>query len=64
MKRPIAKYFSISHVLDLEPHMNTIIEDLIKHLDKQADPQKPCDLGSWIGFCTLPAISPFCALLT
>ncbi len=54
MKRPVVKYFSLGHVLDLEPHMDAMLRDLIKHLDTRfANPKKPCDLGEWVAFCKL-----------
>ncbi|KAL2020441.1 hypothetical protein VTK56DRAFT_8407 [Thermocarpiscus australiensis] len=59
MKRPVAKYFSLSHVLALEPHMDKVINDLIKQLDERfAKPGKDCDLGEWIAFCKLPLSLP------
>jgi cytochrome P450 len=55
MKRPVAKYFSLGHVLALEPHMDTVIGDLIKNLDERfVKSKKTCDLGEWIAFCKPP----------
>lgn len=59
MKRPIAKYYSLGHVLAIEPHMDTVINDLIKHLDNRfAIPNRPCSLGEWIAFCKFPHTAP------
>jgi hypothetical protein len=59
MKRPVVKYFSLGHVLALEPHMDMVIADLIKNLDERfANPNKTCDLGEWIAFCKHPPIPP------
>lgn len=60
MKRPVVKYYSISHVLALEPHMNVVVRDFLQQLDERfALPGKVCDLGEWIAFCKLPvALSP------
>ncbi|KAK4149176.1 Pisatin demethylase [Chaetomidium leptoderma] len=58
MKRPVAKYFSLSHVLALEPHMDTVIRDLIKNLDARfINPKKSCDLGDWVAFYAWDLIS-------
>ncbi|KAK3306759.1 cytochrome P450 [Chaetomium strumarium] len=51
MKRPVVKYYSLSHVLGIEPHMDTVISDLLGHLDRRfANTNKECDLGEWIAF--------------
>ncbi|KAK3294499.1 cytochrome P450 [Chaetomium fimeti] len=58
MKRPVAKYFSLGHVLALEPHMDTVITDLMKNLDDRfVNPKKTCDLGEWVGFYAWDLIS-------
>ncbi|KAK4033039.1 Pisatin demethylase [Parachaetomium inaequale] len=58
MKRPVVKYFSLGHVLALEPHMDTVISDLIKNLDERfVKSKKPCDLGEWIAFYAWDLIS-------
>jgi hypothetical protein len=55
MKRPLAKFFSVGHVLALEPHMDTVVKDLIGHIDKRfVNPKKNCDLGEWVAFCKPP----------
>jgi hypothetical protein len=55
MKRPIVKYYSLSHVLGVEPHLDTVITDLLGHLDRRfANTDKECDLGAWIAFCKTP----------
>lgn len=63
-QRPIAKHFSFSSVLALEPHMDKVINDLCSHLERRFTdgPQKgkPCDLGEWIAFCLYPSsLDPF-----
>lgn len=56
MKRPVAKYFSISHTLLLEPHMDVVINDLCQQLENRFvdGPQgvKDCDLGEWVEYCS------------
>ncbi len=66
MKRPIVKYYSLGHVLALEPHMDIVIRDLIKNLDARfVTPEKPCDLGEWVAFCKqLPFLQEGRHLLT
>lgn len=57
MKRPMAKYYSMSSILSFEPRASDMIGDLCGHLDKYADGEKAgkdCDLGQWIAFCKLP----------
>jgi hypothetical protein len=55
MKRPLAKFFSVGHVLALEPHMDTVVNDLIGHIDKRfVNPKKNCNLGEWVAFCKSP----------
>ncbi len=55
MKRPIVKYYSLSSVLALEPHMDKVIEDFCTHLDtrfiKGPDGPKDINLGEWVAFC-------------
>lgn len=59
MKRPVSKYFSLGHVLALEGHMDTVITDLLKHIDTRfIETKKPCDLGEWIAFCKLSPRHP------
>ncbi|KAK3988501.1 Pisatin demethylase [Cladorrhinum sp. PSN332] len=53
IKRPIVKYFTLGNVLGIEPHMNVVIKDFIKHLDTRfaAGPNpKDFDLVSWINY--------------
>ncbi|EAQ87743.1 hypothetical protein CHGG_04362 [Chaetomium globosum CBS 148.51] len=58
MKRPVAKYFSLAHVLALESHMDSVITDLLKHIDTRfVKTKKPCDLGEWIAFYAWDLIS-------
>jgi len=61
MKRPIVKYYSMSYVLALEPHIDTVITDFCKHLDWRfingPNCPKPCDLGEWIDFYAWDVIS-------
>jgi hypothetical protein len=43
MKRPIVKYFSQGNVLSKEILMDTVVEELCRHLDKSFH-DKDCDL--------------------
>lgn len=62
MKRPIVKYYSMSSVLAMEPHVNRVLGDFCKHLenrfmDKTGAPSSDCDLGRWIAYYTWDFIS-------
>ncbi|KXX72952.1 Pisatin demethylase [Madurella mycetomatis] len=60
MKRPVVKYFSQGACLDLEPHMDGVISDFIKHLDQRfASPGslKACNLGEWVAYYAWDLIS-------
>ncbi|CAK7221524.1 hypothetical protein SBRCBS47491_004554 [Sporothrix bragantina] len=62
MKRPIVKYYSMSSVLAMEPHVNRVLGDLCTHLemrfmDKAGQPSSDCDLGRWIAYYTWDFIS-------
>ncbi|KAK4183148.1 Pisatin demethylase [Podospora australis] len=54
LKRPYVNHFTVGAVMALEPHMETVIADLIKQLDnrfvKGPEGQKTLDLGEWINF--------------
>ncbi|CAK7208017.1 hypothetical protein SEUCBS139899_010851 [Sporothrix eucalyptigena] len=61
MKRPIAKYYSMSSVLAMEPQVNAVLNDLCKHLEERfmdgANAGKDGDLGEWIAYYTWDFIS-------
>ncbi|KAK4031758.1 cytochrome P450 [Parachaetomium inaequale] len=51
MKRPLAKFISLGHVLALEPHMDSVVNELIGYIDTRfVKPKKTCNLGEWIAF--------------
>jgi hypothetical protein len=57
MKRPVVKYYSQGACSALEPHMDGVITDFLKHLDERfANPKspKPCNLGDWVAYCERP----------
>ncbi|KAF5672609.1 cytochrome P450 monooxygenase [Fusarium circinatum] len=61
LKRPIVKYYSMSNILNLESHVDTVISDFCDHLetrfmDKQSQ-EKQFDFGQWIAFYTWDMIS-------
>ncbi|KAK3374301.1 cytochrome P450 [Lasiosphaeria ovina] len=53
-KRPVAKYFTMSAVLRLEPHIDSTIAEFIAQLDerfvKGPSGPKECDLGRWVTY--------------
>ena len=56
MQRPIAKHFSISGVLALEPLTDKSIQYLCDALERRftnsgSKKGEPCDLGDWIAYC-------------
>lgn len=52
MKRPVAKFYTPSAVLSIEPLIDSVMSDLCDHLDsKHVQTGKPCDIGSWIAYC-------------
>lgn len=55
MKRPIAKYYSMSSILAFEPDLNEVVDDFCNHLERRFmagdNKGKECDLGKWIAFC-------------
>ncbi|KAK4225379.1 Pisatin demethylase [Podospora fimiseda] len=59
MKRPIVKYFTLGNVLTLEPHLNVVISDMIKEIDKRfvIGTPKDFEFGDWISFFTWDALS-------
>jgi hypothetical protein len=61
MQRPIAKHFSISGVLALEPLTDQSIQQLCDSLEQRfassgSAKGKPCDLGEWIAYCLYPPL--------
>lgn len=58
MQRPIAKHFSSSGVLALEPLADQSIQQLCDTLESRftgssGDTKgEPCDLGEWLAFCS------------
>ena len=58
MQKPIAKYFSISGILALEPLMDESVQDLCNQLERRfAGGAKTCDLGEWIAYCWSPFLT-------
>ncbi|KAH1494942.1 hypothetical protein LV164_001306 [Aspergillus fumigatus] len=55
-KRPIAKYYSMSGVLPLEPHIDETIGFLCRRLEEEfidgPKAGRPCDLGQWLLYYT------------
>jgi hypothetical protein len=52
MKRPVAKYYSSSAVLTVEPLVDKVVGRLCDHLETRfANGSKVCDLGAWIAYC-------------
>ena len=57
IKRPVAKYYSSSSVLALEPHVDEMIDDLCQQLERrfvEGQDGTECDLGEWIAYCARP----------
>ncbi|KAL4883507.1 cytochrome P450 [Aspergillus karnatakaensis] len=55
-KRPIAKHYSLTDVLLLEPHIDEQIEYLCQRLEEKfintSSQEQPCDIDDWISFYT------------
>lgn len=63
MQRPIAKHFSSSGVLALEPLTDRSIQQLCDSLESRfassgSTKGEPCDLGEWLAYCSESPPSP------
>lgn len=63
-KKPIAKYYSPTGVVTLEPLIDKTITQLCDELDKRfaaktaSNAKKPFDLGNWILYCSSLPLPP------
>jgi len=50
MKKPISAMYSMSNVVQFEPHVDTTIEFFFKRLEEvqKSDHRQSCDLGTWL----------------
>lgn len=56
IKKPIAKYFTTSGVLPMEPHVDTVLSYFVKQLEKKSaeagkEMGAPFDFGEWVMYC-------------
>ena len=53
LRTPVARIFSMSTLLQLEPGIDETILELIQQFaHKYAEPQRRCDIDNWMRYCT------------
>ncbi|KAK1775938.1 cytochrome P450 [Copromyces sp. CBS 386.78] len=61
MKRPVAKYYSMSYVQALEPHVDVVLNDFCKYVEDRfinvPGGPKELDFGEWLGYHAWDLIS-------
>lgn len=52
MKRPVAKHYTSSAVLSVEPLIDKVVGQFCQHLGERfVKGGSACDLGKWIAYC-------------
>lgn len=52
MKKPVARYYTMSNVLAMEHHFDAVINSLCLHIENRfAGTAKSFDISDWLGYC-------------